>query len=50
MRFKKHIEKNRSTATINPQVRKTGVDAVHESCPQMEKKKKKRIVICKKHV
>jgi hypothetical protein len=26
---------NRSTTTMHPQVRKTGVDAVHESCSQM---------------
>jgi hypothetical protein len=35
MRFK--TTQNRSTTTMNkyPQVGKTGVDAVHESCPQM---------------
>ncbi len=36
MRFKT-TQKNRSTTTMNkyPQVGKTGVDAVHESWPQM---------------
>jgi hypothetical protein len=29
-----------------PQVRKTGVDSVHESCPQMVYFMQKRIVIC----
>jgi hypothetical protein len=47
MRFKDHT--SRSTTNYEykySQVRKTGVDAAHESCPQMVYIIKKEIVIC----